>query len=96
MEAAKKLSLTALTISLLPLAALIPVFLKITLPDGVRTIWAVCNVVLVLTGFLPSLICVKNEKSRCIVSILSTIISAALLLIMLGITAFALVLNYLR
>ena len=69
MEATKKLqklSLAALLVSLLPLATLVPVFLKITLPDGVRTVWAVCNIVL------------------------------ALALMMLGIAALALVLNFLQ
>ena len=69
MEATKKLqklSLAALLVSLLPLATLVPVFLKITLPDGVRTVWAVCNIVL------------------------------ALVLMMLGIAALALVLNFLQ
>ena len=69
MEATKKLqklSLGALIVSLLPLATLVPVFLKITLPDGVRTVWAVCNIVL------------------------------ALALMMLGIAALALVLNFLQ
>ena len=36
----KTLSTTALAASLLPVAALIPVLLKITLTDGVRTVWA--------------------------------------------------------
>ena len=62
----QKLSLAALIVSLLPLATLVPVFLKITLPDGVRTVWAVCNIVL------------------------------ALVLMMLGIAALALVLNFLQ
>ena len=62
----QKLSLAALIVSLLPLATLVPVFLKITLPDGVRTVWAVCNIVL------------------------------ALALMMLGIAALALVLNFLQ
>ena len=36
----KTLSMAALIVSILPLATLIPVFLKITLSDGVRTAWA--------------------------------------------------------
>ena len=78
MEAAKKLkkpSLAALIVSLLPLLTLIPVFLKIALPDGVRTVWAACSIVLALAGLLLSMICVKSEKSRSAVNILSTIIS---------------------
>ena len=92
----QKLSLTALIVSLLPLATLVPVFLKITLPDGVRTVWAVCNIVLVLSGLLLSVICVKSEESRSAVNIMSTVISVALVLMMLGIVALALVLNFLQ
>lgn len=92
----QKLSLAALIVSLLPLATLVPVFLKITLPDGVRTVWAVCNIVLALTGLLFSVICVKSEESRSAVNILSTIISVGLVLMMLGIVALALVLNFLQ
>ena len=92
----QKLSLAALIVSLLPLATLVPVFLKITLPDGVRTVWAVCNIVLVLSGLLLSVICVKSEESRSAINIMSTVISVALVLMMLGIVALALVLNFLR
>ena len=92
----QKLSLAALIVSLLPLATLVPVFLKITLPDGVRTVWAVCNIVLALAGLFLSVICVKSEESRSAVNIMSTIISVALVLMMLGIVALALVLNFLQ
>ena len=92
----QKLSLAALIVSLLPLATLVPVFLKITLPDGVRTVWAVCNIVLVLSGLLLSVICVKSEESRSAINIMSTVISVALVLMMLGIVALALVLNFLQ
>ena len=92
----QKLSLAALIVSLLPLATLVPVFLKITLPDGVRMVWAICNIVLALAGLLLSVICVKSEESRSIVNIMSTVISVALVLMMLGIVALALVLNFLQ
>ena len=92
----QKLSLAALIVSLLPLATLVPVFLKITLPDGVRMVWAICNIVLALTGLLLSVICVKSEESRSIVNIMSTLVSVALVLMMLGIVALALVLNFLQ
>lgn len=92
----QKLSLTALIISLLPLATLVLVFLHTTLPDGVRTVWAICNIVLVLSGLLLSVICVKSEESRSCVNIMSTIISVVLALMMLGIVALALVLNFLQ
>ena len=92
----QKLSLAALIVSLLPLATLVPVFLKITLPDGVRMVWAICNIVLALAGLLLSVICVKSEESRSIVNIMSMVISVALVLMMLGIVALALVLNFLQ
>ena len=92
----QKLSLAALIVSLLPLATLVPVFLKITLPDGVRMVWAICNIVLALAGLLLSMICVKSEESRSAVNIMSTVISVALVLMMLGIVALALVLNFLQ
>ena len=99
MEATKKfhkLSLAALIVSLLPLTTLVPVFLKITLPDGVRMVWAICNIVLALAGLLLSVICVKSEESRSIVNIMSTLVSVMLVLMMLGIAVLALVLNVLQ
>lgn len=92
----QKLSLAALVVSLLPLATLAPVFLKITLPDGIRAVWAICNIALALAGLLLSVICVKSEESRSVVNILSTIISVVLVLMMIGIVALALVLNFLQ
>ena len=92
----QKLSLAALIVSLLSLATLVPVFLKITLPDGVRTVWAICNIILATAGLLLSVICVKSEESRSIVNIMSTLVSVALVLMMLGIVALALVLNFLQ
>ena len=92
----QKLSLAALIVSLLPLATLVPVSLKVTLPDGIRTVWAICNIVFTLAGLLLSVICVKSEESRSAVNIMSTIISGILVLMMLGIVALALVLNFLQ
>ena len=92
----QKLSLAALIVSLLPLATLVPVFLKITLPDGVRMVWAICNIVLALAGLLLSVICVKSEESRSIINIMSTLVSVVLVLMMLGIAVLALVLNVLQ
>ena len=99
MEATKKLqkvSLAALIVSLLPLLTLVLVFLNITLPDGVRTVWAVCNIVLALAGLLLSVVCVKSEESRSAVNIMSAVISVALVLMMLGIVSLALLLNFLQ
>lgn len=83
----QKLSLATLIVSLLPLATLVPVFLKVTLPDGVRSVWAVFNIASALVGLLLSVICVESEESRSVVNILSTVISVALVLMMLGIVA---------
>ena len=92
----QKLSLAALMISLLPLATLVPVSLKVTLPDGIRTVWAICNIILALAGLLLSVICVKSEESRSLANIMSTIISVVLVLMMLGIIALAWILNFLQ
>jgi hypothetical protein len=92
----QKLSLAALIVSLLPLLTLVPVYLNITLPDGVRMVWAICNIVLALAGLLLSVVCVKSEKSRSAVNIMSAVISVALVLMMLGIVSLALLLNFLQ
>ena len=92
----QKLSLAALIVSLLPLATLVPVFLKITLPDGVRSVWAIVNIASALVGLLLSVICVKSEKSRSMINVLSTVISVALVLMILGIVALALTLSFLQ
>lgn len=91
-----KLSLAALIVSSLPLATLVPVFLKITLPEDVRTVWAFGNIAFVLSGLLLSAICVRSKESRSLVNILSTVIGAALALMMLGIVFLTLVLNFLQ
>lgn len=91
-----KLSLAALIISLLPLLTLIPVFLKITLPEGVCRGWALCNIVLALAGLMISVICVKSEESRSALNILSTIVSVLLVLMMAGIVALALFMEFMK
>lgn len=91
-----KLSLAALIISLLPLLTLIPVFLKITMPEGVCRGWAICNIVLALAGLLLSVICVKSEESRSALNILSTIVSVLLVLMMAGIAALAMIMNFIQ
>ena len=59
-------------------------------------VWAICNIVLALAGLLLSVICVKSKESRSAVNIMSTVISVALVLMMLGIVALALGLNFLQ
>ena len=90
----QKLSLAALIVSLLPLTALVPVFLKITLPDGVRTVWATCNIAFALAGLLLSVICAKSEESRSIINIAAAAISTLMVLMIAGIVAFILLLNF--
>lgn len=92
----QKVSVAALIVSVLPLATLIPVLLKITLPDGVRDIWAGSNIVFVLVGLCLSIACARNREGRSIVNIASTIISIFWLLIMAGIVGLALFLNFLQ
>lgn len=92
----KPLSMAALVISVLPLATLIPSFLKITLPDGVRSMWAGANILFVVLGLVLSIICVRGKESRCALNIISTIISAFWLLLMIGIVALALFINFVQ
>lgn len=89
----KPLSVAALIVSVLPLATLIPSFLKITLSDGVRSMWAGANILFVVLGLVLSIICVRNNDSRSIINILSTAISALWLLLMIGIVVLALFIN---
>lgn len=92
----KTLSMVALIVSILPLATLVPAFLKITLSDGVRTAWAGANIAFVLLGLLLSVICVRNKESRSTVNIVSTTISALWLLMMVGIVVLALFINFVQ
>ena len=70
----KTLSAVSLAISVLPLATFIPVFLKVTLPEGVSTVWAGINITCVVAGLILSIICVRNIESRSLVNIVSTVI----------------------
>lgn len=92
----KPLSVVALVVSVLPLATLIPSFLKITLSDGVRSMWAGANILFVVLGLVLSIIFVRNKDSRSIINILSTAISALWLLLMIGIVALALFINFVQ
>ena len=92
----QRLSKSALIISVLPLATLIPVLLKITLSDGVRSIWAGANIAFVLAGLCLSIVCLRNRESRSVVNIASTIISIFWVLLMVGIVVLALFMNFLQ
>ena len=85
----KTLSIAALVISVLPLTTLVPVFLKLTLPERVNTAWAGANIVCVVVGLILSIVCVKSKESRSAVNIASTSVSSFLMLLVLGILALA-------
>lgn len=70
---------------MLPFATLIFVFLQIVLPDGLRTVWGGINIACVIMGLCLSIICVKNNESRSLINTISTIISALLLMLVIGI-----------
>lgn len=92
----KKLSIAAVVISVLPLATFIPSLLSITLSDGVRSVWAGVNILSVLIGFVLSVICVKNHDSRNAVNIIGTVISSLWLLLICGILALVVFLNFIQ
>ena len=92
----KTLSMAALIVSILPAATLVPVFLKITLPEGVNTVWAGVNVVSAVLGFVLSGICVRSDESRSPVNIASTLISAFWCLLIMGMVVLALFLTFMR
>ena len=92
----QSISIAALIVSILPLAALIPSFLRLSLSDGIRTVWAGANIVFVLLGLILSVICVRNRESRSVINIVSTAISAFWLLLMVGIVALALFLTFVQ
>ena len=92
----KTLSMAALIVSILPAATLVPVFLKIILPEGVNTVWAGVNVVSAVAGFVLSGICVRSDESCSPVNIASTLISAFWCLLMMGMVVLALFLTFMR
>lgn len=92
----KTFSFVSLIISMIPAAALIPVFLKITLPEGVRTAWAGVNIASAVVGLILSIVCVRSEERRSPVNIASTIVSAFWCLLIIGMLALALFLTFLQ
>ena len=92
----KKMSVAAVGISVLPLAAFIPSLLNITLSDGVCSVWAGVNILSVLVGFALSVVCVKNHDSRNAVNIIGMIISGLWILLICGILALAVFLNFIQ
>lgn len=92
----QSISIAALIVSILPLAALVPSFLHLSLADGIRTVWAGANIVFVLLGLILSVVCVRNRESRSVINIVSTAVSAFWLLLMVGIVALALFLSFVQ
>lgn len=92
----KTLSKVSLVISILPLVTLIPVFLKVTLPEGVSTVWAGVNIACVVAGLVLSIICVRSNESRSLVNIASIAISVFWCLLMAGIVAMGLFLTFMQ
>lgn len=92
----QSISIAALVMSILPLAALTPSFLHLSLSDGVRTAWAGANIVFVLLGLILSVACVRSKESRSMINIASTAISTFWVLLMVGIVVLALFLNFVQ
>ena len=92
----QSVSIAALIVSILPLAALIPSFLHLSLSDGIRTVWAGANIVCVLLGLILSVVCVRSKESRSLINIASTAISVFWALLMVGIVVLALFLTFVQ
>ena len=65
----QSVSIAALIVSILPLAALAPSFLHLSLSDRVRTAWAGANIVFVLLSLILSVVCVRSKESRSVINI---------------------------
>lgn len=91
----QSVSIAALIVSILPLAALAPSLLHLSLSDGVEPLGR-ANVVFVLLGLILSVVCVRSRESRSIINIVSTAISAFWLLLMVGIVALAMFLTFVQ
>ena len=85
----QSVSIAALIVSILPLAALAPSFLHLSL-------WAGANIVFVLLGLILSVVCVRSKESRSVINIASTAISAFWALLMVGIVALAMFLTFVQ
>ena len=71
----QSVSIAALIVSILPLAALAPSLLHFSLSVGIRTAWAGANIVFVLLGLILSVVCVRSRESRSVINIVSTAVS---------------------
>ena len=61
----QSVSIAALIVSILPLVALAPSLLHLSLSDGVRTAWAGANVVFVLLGLILSVVSSAADTGNC-------------------------------
>jgi len=92
----QSVSIAALIVSILPLAALAPSLLHFSLSAGIQTACAGANIVFVLLGLILSVVCVRSKESRSIINIASTAISVFWALLMVGIIALALFLTFVQ
>ena len=86
----QSVSIAALIVSILPLAALAPSFLHLSLSDRGA------NIVFVLLSLILSVVCVRSKESRSVINIASTAISAFWALLMVGIVALAVFLTFVQ
>ncbi len=90
------LSKVSLLISVFPLVTFIPITLKITLPEGLSTAWAVVNIACVVLGLILSIACVRRSESRSLINIVSTVISVFWGFLIVGIVVLALFMNFVQ
>ena len=88
-----KASIVAIIISILPILTLIPVFLQITLSDGVRLVWVGFNIICVLLGFIFSIIGIRRSERNGHIEKVPLWISSFWMLMVVGILAIALLSN---
>lgn len=88
------LRIAALIMSILPLAALVPSLLHVSVPDEIRAVWAGANIVCVLLGLILSVVCVRDKGSRSLINVASMAISAFWGLLMVGIVVLAVALSF--
>lgn len=92
----QSVSIAALIVSILPLAALAPSFLHLSLSDRVRTGLGRSQYRFVLLSLILSVVCVRSKESRSVINIASTAISAFWALLMVGIVALAVFLTFVQ
>lgn len=89
----KQISTVALIISILPIFTLIPVFLDMSLPEGLRHTWAGFNMVCVFLGFVLSIIGIRRNKEKGYMKKVAMWISSFWMLMVTGVLLIALISN---